>query len=315
MTSAQRFDAIGRYNRIALYLVTVFLLVTSFFIKFSPASFFALEKEWPSVTMFIGIVLCIVLLITVYIISEPVIPSYRDRITAVVLSAALLFACPGALSVSFIHIAAIALLWAQFCLLSEQYFTAFFLMAVSSMFFPPVVWIALLVIILMLASGLSDIVRNSIKFIGGFIVPYILFMGMAYLIGYDIQKALERIYSAMTTVYYDFFSLDIPMLFLLLCLIVMLLHSIILFSGKMREYGIAEAYALKIQIINVVVCVAEVILFSSTSEHPVALLACCPSGILLASYFSRYGAKSFLRIEIVILLCALVISRLGNFIV
>ena len=38
------------------------------------------------------------------------------------LSAAMLFACPGALVFSEIHIAAIALLWAQFCLLKEEYF-------------------------------------------------------------------------------------------------------------------------------------------------------------------------------------------------
>ena len=308
----KEFVVMGRYNKIALYAVTVFLLVTSFFIKFSPASFFSLDQTW---TMPLGIVFCIVLLITVYIISEPVVPSYKDRMTAVVMSAALLFACPGSLSASFIHIAAIALLWAQFCLLSEQYFKAFFLMALSSLFFPPVVWIALLVIILMLAAGLTDTVRNLLKFTGGFLVPYILLFSVAYLIGFDIKAALGDIYSAMTTVYYDFFSLNIPMLFLVACLIFMLIHAIILFGGKMREYGIAEAYALKIQIINVIVCVAEVILFASTSDHPVALLACCPSGILLARYFSQYGARSFLRVEIVVLLCALVISRLGNFIV
>ena len=308
----KEYVVMGRYNKIALYAVTVFLLVTSFFIKFSPASFFSLDQTW---TMPLGIVFCIVLLITVYIISEPVVPSYKDRMTAVVMSAALLFACPGSLSASFIHIAAIALLWAQFCLLSGQYFKAFFLMALSSLFFPPVVWIALLVIILMLASGLTDTVRNLLKFIGGFLVPYILLFSAAYLIGFDIKSALGDIYSALTTVYYDFFSLNIPMLFLVACLIFMLIHAIILFGGKMREYGIAEAYALKIQIINVIVCVAEVILFASTSDHPVALLACCPSGILLARYFSQYGARSFLRVEIVVLLCALVISRLGNFIV
>ena len=308
----KEYVVMGRYNRIALYAVTVFLLVTSFFIKFSPASFFSIEKIW---AVLLGIVFCIVLLVTVYIVSEPVVPSYKDRLTAVVMSAALLFACPGSLSASFIHIAAISLLWAQFCLLSGQYFKAFFLMALSSLFFPPVVWIALLVIILLLASGLTDTVRNLLKFTGGFLVPYILLFSVAYLIGFDIKAALGDIYSSMTKVYYDFFSLNIPMLFLVACLIFMLIHAIILFMGKMREYGIAEAYALKIQIINVIVCVAEVILFASTSDHPVALLACCPSGILLARYFSQYGARAFLRIEIVVLLCALVISRLGYFIV
>lgn len=308
----KEFVVMGRYNRLALYAVTVFLLVTSFFIKISPASFFSLDKTW---TMPLGIVFCIVLLVTVYMISEPVIPSYKDRLTAVFMSAALIFACPGSLSASFIHIAAIALLWAQFCLLSEQYFTAFFLMALSSMFFPPVVWIAILVIILMLASGLSDTLRNLLKFTGGFLVPYILLFSAAFLAGYDLRVALEDIFASMTTVYYDFFSLDIPMLFLVACLVFILIHAIVLIGGKMREFGIAEAYALKIQIINVIVCVAEVILFASTSEHPVALLACCPSGILLARYFSQFGARSFLRIEIVVLLCALVISRLGNFIV
>ena len=224
----KEYVVMGRYNKIALYAVTVFLLVTSFFIKFSPASFFSLERTW---TMPLGIVFCIVLLITVYIVCQPVIPSYKDRLTAVVMSAALLFACPGSLSASFIHIAAIALLWAQFCLFSEQYFTAFFLMAISSMFFPPVVWIALLVIIIMLASGLTDTVRNLLKFIGGFIVPYILLFSAAFIIGYDIESAIRDIFSAMTTVYYDFFSLNIPMMFLVACLIFMLVHAIILFSG------------------------------------------------------------------------------------
>ena len=312
MNTLKEYVVMGRYNRIALYVVAAFLLASSFFIKFSPASFFSLENSW---TMPLGILFCIVLLSTVYVISEPVVPSYKDRLTAVAMSAALLFACPGALSASFIHIAAIALLWAQFCLLREQYFTAFFLMAASSMFFPPVVWIALLVIILMLCSGLTDTIRNLLKFIGGFLVPYILLMSVAHILGYDVLKALSDFFLSMTTVYYDIFSLDIPVLFLLACLVFILSHAIILFSGKMREYGIAEAYALKMQIINVIVCVVEVFLFASTSEHPVALLACCPAGILLARYFSQYGAKSFLRIEIVVLLCALVISRLGNFIV
>ena len=83
----------------------------------------------------------------------------------------------------------------------------------------------------------------------------------------------------------------------------------------MKEYGIAQSYALKMQMINVLVCIVEFFLFAASSKYPVAVLGACPIGILLARYFSSYGRQALVRVEMIILLCALVLYRLGNFIV
>lgn len=312
-----RVDGLGYYNRMALYFVAAFLFLSSFFLPDALA--LIREKSLPSIALILlGILADAFLLFSVYITAEPVVPRHQDRITAMLLSAAMLFACPGSLVFSEIHIAAIALLWAQFCLLKEEYFAAFFLMGISSMFFPPVLWVALLVIIMMLLAGLTDKIRNILKFLGGLLVPYLLYFGVLFLMDGNILPVMAAsisIWERMTFITLDFFSLGIPMLFLVLCLGIMCIHAALLFMSKMNEYGIAESYALKVQIINVAVSAALFILFSAPQVHSVAILACCPVAVLLSRYFSQYGQSRFLRIEIVILLCALVISRLGNFIV
>ena len=313
----ERVDGLGYYNRMALYWVAAFLFLSSFFLPDERA--LLQEKSLEGIAMILlGLASDAFLLFSVYITAEPVVPRHKDRITAMLLSAAMLFACPGALVFSEIHIAAIALLWAQFCLLKEEYFAAFFLMGISSMFFPPVLWVALLVIVLMLLAGLTDKLRNILKFLGGLIVPYLLYWGVLFVIHGNLLPVLaagSSVWEKMTFITLDFFSLEIPKLFLVFCLGVMCIHATLLFMSKMSEYGIAESYALKVQIINVAVSAAIFILFSASGGHSVAILACCPVAVLLSRYFSQYGSRSFLRVEIVILLCALVVSRLGNFIV
>ena len=313
----EKVDGLGYNNRMALYFVAAFLFVSSAFLPDEMA--LLKERSLASVAMILlGLLADAFLLFSVYITAEPVVPRHKDRLTAMLLSAAMLFACPGALVFSEIHIAAIALLWAQFCLLKEEYFMAFFLMGISSMFFPPVLWVALLVIVLMLLAGLTDKVRNILKFLGGLLVPYLLYFGFLFVRDGNLLPVVAAglsVWAKMTSITLEFFSLGIPKLFLVFCLLVMCLHATLLFMSKMSEYGIAESYALKVQIINVAVSAAIFILFSSAEVHSVAILACCPVAVLLSRYFSQYGSSPFLRVEIVILLCALVVSRLGNFIV
>ena len=117
----EKVDGLGYYNRMALYFVVAFLFVSSAFLPDEMA--LLKERSLASVAMILlGLLADAFLLFSVYITAEPVVPRHKDRLTAMLLSAAMLFACPGALVFSEIHIAAIALLWAQFCLLKEEYF-------------------------------------------------------------------------------------------------------------------------------------------------------------------------------------------------
>ncbi len=304
-----RSDSLG-YNRVALYIAALFLLLSSFYVELMPAEGLSL-----SVSVVLGLVADILLLTTVYITSGSLLHKPSERMLAVVLSAAFLMAADGAVCINRIHIAAIALLWAQFCLLKEQYFTAFFMMALSAMFFPPVIWIALLVIILMLTAGLTDKFRNILKFLGGLLTPYVLLFSGLYLFGHNVFNHVCKYWAAVSEVNYISLSGSISSLFLVLCLLLITVHAIIMFSIRMKEYGIAQSYALKMQIINVLVCIVEFFLFAASSKYPVAVLGACPLGILLARYFSRYGRQPLVRAEMIILLCALVLYRLGYFIV
>ena len=302
---------LGKYNRIALYVVLAFLVLTSFLM----ADYAGSGGLTGVLKLCCGFLLCLILVYSLHIASEPVLPKFQDRSLAVCFGLLLLLSSSGALVPSLVHLAAIALLWAQYCLLKELYFAAFFLMGISSMFFPPVMWIAILVMLLMLLAGLTDKLRNILKFIGGLSVPFFLYGGVAYIIGEDVLALGAGFWHKMIFVEARILSLNIPLMFLILCILFVSIHAIVLLASKMGEYGIEESYALKVQIINFVVCSAVFIFFSATSSLPIAILSCCPTAVLLSRYFSQWGGRWFARIEIVVLLCAAFIARLGYFIV
>ena len=322
----QRGEVTGTVFRVALYAVALFLAITAFFVpEPQPViEWVPIFSDYLDIThlysgslgIFLGIVLAAVLLFSTYLISSVVESSRWIKFSSMALCAAILFVNHTAVSFSAVYVSAITLLWAHFSLLQRQYFTCFFFMAISAMFFAPTVWLfPLVLLLLLLLVDEGDPVRSLLKCLGGFAVPFILLLGIRFLIFGEIYPFIKRMVQDMTYISTSNFSWGISEIFLIVTIAVVLAHAIILLYSNSKRYGIAEAYAVNTQCIYAVVSALLFFLYAGINSSPVSILMAAPAGILLAKFFGQYGNKAWLRVEMVLLLCALVLARLAIFIV
>ena len=305
---------IGKLNKAALVAVALFLFASSFFLLGGEpwaAGYINLSERG---SILLGLLSFVVLLFSTYIVSAPMLPRPSERTTALLFAAAIHFINPNALYFSPIYPTSIALLWAHYCLLNRQLFTGFFLIAVASMFYPPIIWTTPFAALLLLA-GEQDALRSIIKFLGGLLVPFILLLSVQYLLDRDVMGYLSRFLSRITTISITLTSKDLAYLFMLLCLTVVVANAMFTLLNNFKTKGIADAYFLKTECIYVFLTFALFLLFGSNETMPLSVLVGCPAGILLSRYFSDFGNKLLARVEIVLLLVALVVARLGYFIV
>ena len=324
----QNGEGTGSFFRWALYTVALFLAVSAFFVS-EPQP----VTEWVPVFsdyldisalysgplgIFLGLALAALLLFSTYLISSTVEPQRWIKVSSLALCAAILFVNHTVISFSAVYISAIALLWAHFSLLQRQYFTCFFFMAVSAMFFAPTIWLfplVLLLLLLLLLVDEGDAVRSLLKCLGGFAVPFILLLGIRFLIFGEIYPFIKRMWQDMTYISTSNFSWGLPEIFLIVVIAVVLAHAIIKLYLNSKRYGIAEAYAVNTQCIYAVVSALLFFLYAGINSSPVSILMAAPAGILLAKFFGLYGKNAWLRVEMILLLCALVLARLAIFIV
>ena len=307
----QKGEGTGSVTRAALYVVTLFLAITAFFV---PENEPVVYTGW--LGTFLGLLLAAILLFSTYLVSTVVESSRWIKISSMALCAAILFVNHTVVTFSAVYVSAITLLWAHFSLLQRQYFTCFFFMAISAMFFAPTFWLFPLVILfLLLLANEEDAVRNLLKSLGGFAVPFILLLGVRYLITGEIYPFIKKMAQDMTYISTSNFSWGFPEIFLIVTIALVLGHAIILFYSKSGRYGIAEAYAVKTQCIYAIVSAVLFFLYAGINSSPVSILMAAPAGILLAKFFGQYGKSPWLRVEMILLLCALVLARLAIFIV
>ncbi|MBP5230014.1 MAG: hypothetical protein J6Z32_07760 [Bacteroidales bacterium] len=307
----QKGEGIGSVTRAALYVVTLFLAITAFFV---PENEPVVYTGW--LGTFLGLLLAAILLFSTYLVSTVLESSRWIKISSMALCAAILFVNHTVVTFSAVYVSAITLLWAHFSLLQRQYFTCFFFMAISAMFFAPTFWLFPLVILfLLLLANEEDAVRNLLKSLGGFAVPFILLLGVRYLITGEIYPFIKKMAQDMTYISTSNFSWGFPEIFLIVTIALVLGHAIILLYSKSGRYGIAEAYAVKTQCIYAIVSAVLFFLYAGINSSPVSILMAAPAGILLAKFFGQYGKSPWLRVEMILLLCALVLARLAIFIV
>ncbi len=305
---------IGRLNKAALIAVALFLFVSSFFLLGGEpwaAGYINLSERG---SILLGLFSFVLLLFSTYVVSAPMLPQPSERATALLFVAAIHFINPNALYFSPIYPASIALLWAHYCLLNRQLFTGFFLIAVASMFYPPIIWTTPFAALLLLA-GEQDALRSIIKFLGGLLVPFILLLSVQYLLDRDVVDYLSHFLSRITTISITLASKDLVYLFMLLCLTVVAVHAILILFVSIKTKGIADAYLIKTECIYVILTFLLFLFFGSKESLPLSVLVGCPLGILLSKYFFDFGNKPLARVEILLLLVALVVARLGYFIV
>ncbi|MGM9774055.1 MAG: hypothetical protein ACI3Y2_02475 [Candidatus Egerieousia sp.] len=316
---------IGNLRTFGLLLAALFIFVSGFFVSAGSYSggwvpILSGYCDIEAVTSYtgwgiaLGLLCATLLFVSVYIVSYPVLNTERERIVAVLLSSSIIFTDPRAVCFNSIYLAALCLVWVQFYVLrGEQYYIGFFLVSLASLFFAPVIWV-IPIALLLVFTDMQDGLRKLLKAIGGMLTPYILFLSFRYMCFDDVGEFLHAFYGEMTKFSFGLFANHLSYIFLVLCTIIIVLRAMTQIVSGLRRTGIAEAHADKLQCINVLLNCTLFLMFCGAAGTPLSPLIGAPLAILLSKHFSAQANSAAAKIEWIILLCALVVARLGYFI-
>ncbi len=220
---------------------------------------------------------------------------------------------PEAVHFSSIHPAVLLFVWGQYCFLVNQKFTSMFLLSCSALFYAPLIWVLPAVLVISV-SGAADIPRVAMKSLGGLMLPLIYLLCFRFMMFGDAMVFVEEYISNATAVSSPVYSLDFTQLFLLLCIVVVALHSISYMFGRWHRNSIVTGHILKMEFMSVVLGAVLFFLFCGEEGLPVNMITALPLAMLLSYYFTGNMNAAAARIELILLCCAAVISRLSFFI-
>lgn len=220
---------------------------------------------------------------------------------------------PEAVHFSCIHPAVLLFVWGQYCFLVNQKFTSMFLLSCSALFYAPLIWVLPAVLVISV-SGAADMPRVAMKSLGGLLLPLIYLLCFRFMMFGDAMVFIEEYISNATAVSSPVYSLDFSQLFLILCVAVVSLHSMSYMLGRWHRNSIVTGHILKMEFMSILLGAALFFLFWGGDGLPVNMITALPLAMLLSYYFTGNITAAAARIELILLCCAAVISRLSFFV-
>ena len=109
-------------------------------------------------------------------------------------------------------------------------------------------------------------------------------------------------------------SVEVSSLFLVACLVWISLHSLSYSIARLYKNSIITEHILKMEFMCIVLGGALFALFWGSGCGPVTMLVALPMAIIFSHYFTANINTAAARIELILLCCAVLISRLSYFI-
>lgn len=220
---------------------------------------------------------------------------------------------PEAVYFSSIHPAVLLFVWGQYCFLVNQKFTSMFLLSCSALFYAPLIWVLPAVLIISV-SGAADIPRVAMKSLGGLLLPLIYLLCFRFMMFGDAMVFIDEYISNAIELSSPVYSLDFTHMFLVLCVVVVAMHSMSYVFSRWHRNSIVTGHILKMEFMSVLLGAALFFLFWGEGGLPVNMIIALPLAMLLSYYFTGNINAAAARIELILLCCAAVISRLSFFI-
>lgn len=220
---------------------------------------------------------------------------------------------PGAVYFSCMHPAVLLFIWGQYCFIINQKFTSMFLLSCSALFYAPLLLVLPLVWIISI-MGAADIPRVALKSLGGLLLPMLYILCFRYIAFNDAGVFVHEYLLHATDMASPFHSLRISSLFLLICISVISIHSISYMFAKLYKNSIMTEHILKMEFMCFVLAAVMLVLFWGEGSIPLNMIAALPVALLFSHYFTGNINAAPARIELILLCCAAVISRLSYFI-
>lgn len=311
------------YGIILLLGTLVYLVVSSFYVplgvtdsKWIPIIAGLVDTEYlfssRSVSFLCAFASCFLMILSVMIILRKTRGIKFNISYTAIFMLLIIFSDNRSLYFNQIYPVALCLIWAQYCMLYGQMFIAFVLISLAGLFYAPAMWLFPVCFFLSMFSPV-DMLRHILKAISGFAVPIIYILSFRYIRYDDTYEFLYKFWEEMIKLNDELLYINIPTLFLFLCILFISTHSIVKSMNKLYRQDIAVANIIKLESISFVVLGLFFVFFSHQHSVPLGILISVPAGILYSYYFSRNTDKYLSSVEIVLLICALVIVRSANF--
>lgn len=223
----------------------------------------------------------------------------------------LMMANPYSIYFSSIYPALLCLIWMQYFFIERQFFTAFFLLSLSSLFYAPLIWCIPIALILSL-SRTPDAPRLLVKALSATAIPPGYLLIFRWLKFNDANEFLLQYLNEITTLNFPFNSLHLSNYALIVCLFFIVFHAFRYIFSKLPN-GIAGSI---LQIESVVFVLSAILFFCfcQPKNTPIFVLVALPASILCSWHFDNNIQKYSVRVEFIFIMCLLVINRLAGFI-
>lgn len=313
--------------RIIAWMVLIFLVGTAFYLF--PAETISLDspltRGWLDLdtdTVYghmllagLGAVSIVSLVVSVYYTSMRHLMHSSDSGNLLIIFLLLLFSNPSAIFFSPVCLSAICLIWAQEVLLAEKKFLGSMLISLSSLFYAPLVWLIPLSFLFLIFVS-TDFLKNLIIVLSGLLLPLLYIGVFRFLLFDDATYYIEDFYNIATNISLSLRSVEFPQLFEIICFVIIALVTVSYLLKVLNRLKISLRDAIKSRILFLLALSAIFFLFSSATSQPLVVLIAAPLAFLYSYRFANLentGRKSR-YIEVVLILSALVITRLSYFV-
>ena len=220
---------------------------------------------------------------------------------------------PSAVYFSPMHPAVLLFVWAQNCFITDRKFMSMFLLALSALIWPPLVWALPLVLVISI-FGAADIPRVTVKSLGGLLIPFLYVLCYRFMVANDTAHFIDGYLSSAMQFSTSLKSIEISSIFMVACVVWISLHAISYMFARLYNNSIITEHILKMEFMCLVLGGAVFALFWGNGSQPVNMVVALPMAMIFSHYFTANINTASARIELVLLCCAALISRLSYFI-
>lgn len=220
---------------------------------------------------------------------------------------------PGASYLNSMHPALLCFVWGQYFFISNRKFISMFLLATSALFYAPLA-LALPLVWIISIIGASDMLRVAVKSLGGLLLPFLYLLSFRYMAFGDAVIFLEEYSLHALGFSSPLHILNVPTIFLILCLAAITLHSVSYMFARLYSNSIITEHVLKMEFMCLILGSGLFFLFMGSGSVPVNMIVALPIAMLFSHYFTGNITAAPARVELILLCCAAVISRLYYFI-
>lgn len=220
---------------------------------------------------------------------------------------------PSAAYFSALHPAGLLFVWGQYAFVTRQKFLSMFMLSCAALFYAPLVLVLPLILIISI-FGAADIPRVAVKSLGGIVLPFVYVVCIRWMAIGDVQVFANEYLMRAMEFSTPFNSVKISSLFLVGCFVWLSLHSISHMFARLYNNSIITEHILKMEFMCIVLGGALFTLFWGNGNEPVNMVVALPMALLLSHYFTANINTAAARIELILLCCAVCISRLSCFV-